>query len=81
MWCILCFSTGPCATKLCPKGSACMVFQLTGEAFCNPSCNIDNGGCDDDQLCVLTLPVCANPPLQPCVGFVTCVDKGTVHIH
>ena len=74
------FCTDPCTYKECPKGSVCKVFEPTGEAFCDPSCNIDNGGCDDDQDCVLALPVCANPPVQPCVGFVTCVDKGMVHV-
>ena len=75
------FCTDPCTFEECPKGSVCKVFELTGEAFCDPSCGIDNGGCDDDQLCVLALPVCANPPVQPCVGFVTCVDKGIPYLY
>ena len=88
------FSTDPCATKECPKGSKCKVFEPTGEAFeptgeafeptgeafCDPSCDIDNGGCDEDQRCILALPVCANPPVQPCVGLVTCEDIGIVNM-
>ena len=70
--------TDPCTTMECPRGSECKVFPPTGEAFCDPSCDIDNGGCDDDQECMLALPFCPPPTVQPCTGVVTCVDKGNI---
>lgn len=76
-WCCIFFTVAdPCSTKECPKGTICRVFSYTGEAFCDPSCSVDNGGCGDDQLCILALPACAFPPVQPCIGFVVCVDIG-----
>ena len=71
------FSTDPCTTKECPVGSECKEFPPTGEAYCDPSCDVDNGGCDDDQLCIVVKPPCAFPFEQPCTSVVICVNEGT----
>ena len=54
----------PCATKQCARGSVCKVF-FTGEAFCEPSCDIDNGGCREDQTCDLVPVICVRAPCPP----------------
>ena len=61
-------------------GSECKVFPPTGEEYCEPSCDIDNGGCDDDKICKIGLPSCVYPREQPCVGEVACLTEGSVHM-
>ena len=46
-----------------------MVFS-TGEPFCNPSCEVDNGGCGDDE-CIEGHEECVGPD-EPCFRFVIC---------
>ena len=77
------FSTDPCITMECPKGSECKVFPPTGEAYCDPSCDIDNGGCDDDQLCFPGLPpdCIVSPAGEPCIAELICRDEGTVYMY
>ena len=61
----------PCATVRCGPGTACKVYEPTKEAFCEPSCNIQNGGCSDDRRCQLKTVQCIR---APCPQLVQCVD-------
>ena len=72
------FSTDPCSALECPVGSARKVFPPTGEEYCDPSCDIDNGGCDDDVMCFLGLPPCFE---QPCIGEIYCFFEGTIYMY
>ncbi len=49
-------------------------FGGTEEAFCDPSCELDNGGCGEEEECRLAPPVCI--PDRPCPFFVNCLPKG-----
>ena len=43
----------------CPFGSRCRVCNETCETYCKYSCDIDNGGCDEDSQCVeVDVPTC-----------------------
>ena len=72
------FFTDPCNTLECPVGSELKVFPDTGEEYCEPSCDIDNGGCGDDMICSPALPVCFE---QPCIGAVVCLNEGTIYMY
>ena len=60
-----------CEIKKCQPGSRCKVFEPTGEAFCEPSCDIDNGGCPAGQSCTLLDVQCVRAPCPP---VVQCMD-------
>ena len=65
---LMCFPTAnPCANHTCPTGSRCRVFKPTGEAFCEPSCSINNGGCSANQTCSLEVVQCVRAPCPPVV--------------
>ena len=64
--------TDPCALVFCANGHRCEVFEPTGEAFCNPDCDLNNGGCPADQDCQLQKVVCVRAPCPP---IVQCVEK------
>ncbi|XP_065913510.1 keratin-associated protein 16-1-like [Dysidea avara] len=59
--------TDPCASVRCPTGSKCEVYKPTGEVFCNPSCDLDNGGCPTGQTCSLQVVQCVRAPCPPVV--------------
>ena len=67
----------PCETKSeeCPIGTRCKIYEPTGEAFCEPSCSIENGGCDSDEVCTLQDVVCVR---SPCPPMVQCTDPCSV---
>ncbi len=46
----------------CPFGHRCEVDKGTGKTFCNPDCELDNGGCSSDQICSLVPVVCVQAP-------------------
>ena len=61
----LCFFTLACdnITINCPRGSQCKVDETVHQAYCEASCDLDNGGCADDEVCSVLEPVtCINPP-------------------
>ena len=58
-------------------GSEKKTFPPTGEEYCDPSCDIDNGGCDIDKICVPGAPPCFE---QPCIGEVNCFIEGTIYM-
>lgn len=55
----------PCAAVLCGPGSVCKVDEETGCAFCELSCEHDNGGCDEDEICRLREIQCITTPCPP----------------
>ena len=58
----------PCLSKECPMGSSCRVFEVTGEAYCEPSCELENGGCERHQKCELMNVTCKRTPCPPVVS-------------
>ena len=60
----------------CPRGSQCKVGETDHQAYCEPSCDLDNGGCADNEVCSLqqqqqqqqncTSGPC--PPVVQCLG-------------
>ena len=63
----------PCEELTCPTGSRCEVFRPTGEAFCQPSCELDNGGCASNETCTLREVQCSRVPCPP---IVRCIPSG-----
>ena len=62
-----------CARVRCASGYRCEIYKPTGEAFCNPDCKLNNGGCHADQTCKLEKVQCIRAPCPP---VVKCTDKG-----
>ena len=71
----LIIESDPCGSTECLKGEACRIFPPTGEAYCDPDCSVENGGCEADQKCIQALALCSIDSKTPCPGFVTCVDN------
>ncbi len=73
-------SLDQCAALDCPSHAECRLFS-TGEAYCDPSCVVDNGGCAEDETCQLLATPCAAPPPNappsPCPLVVTCTPVAT----
>ena len=61
----------------CLPNSVCKVDPGTGRPFCEPSCDVANGGCRDDQLCKLN-QVHDQCVTTPCPLEVVCVDLDEV---
>ena len=59
-----------CPEVQCEPGHQCEVVSSTGEPFCNPTCQVDNGGCGEDE-CIEGLSSCVNPD-EPCFKSVIC---------
>ena len=49
----------------CRKGTQCKLHEPTGRPYCEPSCDIDNGGCPDNQTCSLQSVTCIQAPCPP----------------
>ena len=64
----------PCATVRCANGYQCEVFKPTGEAYCQPNCSLNNGGCPADQECRLQPVICVRAPCPP---VIECVERTT----
>ncbi|XP_064399010.1 mucin-2-like isoform X2 [Halichondria panicea] len=77
---VRCSPKDPCSSFECPSHTQCRVFQ-TGQAYCDPSCSVDNGGCEEDETCQLLATPCAAPPLDrppsPCPPVVVCTPVTT----
>ena len=57
----------------CTRGSQCKVDETVQQAYCKPSCDLDNGGCADNEVCSLSQPVtCVDPP---CPSIVQCAGE------
>ena len=59
------FNPTACVNFTCNKGSQCKVYEPTGRPYCEPSCDIDNGGCGIGQICSLRNVTCDSPPCPP----------------
>ena len=68
----------PCNGFECPTGFQCKVFKPTGEAFCDPSCDLDNGGCADDETCSLENVTCVRTPCPPVVKCSSAYCNGNI---
>ena len=68
----------PCADHECPRGSTCKVYEPTNEAYCDPSCELDNGGCEFSQTCELETVQCVR---APCPLVVVCKDARKILIY
>ena len=66
-------TTDPCATVLCDVGYYCVSDSATGDVYCQPSCDIANGGCAEDEQCSLELVACITTPCPP---QVVCTPTG-----
>lgn len=60
---------------MCPAGHRCEVEN--GEAFCQPDCSLNNGGCLLGQECRLNQVRCARAPCPP---VVECIHTGHCNI-
>ena len=67
----------PCAGYQCGKGTECDFVPSTGEPFCNPTCDVDNGGCDEDEMCKLAPASCVSPDV-PCKNAIQCIGMVNV---
>ena len=61
------FTDDPCKSVRCRTGSRCKIYKPTGEAFCEASCDLDNGGCSDNEQCSLQDVQCVRAPCPPVV--------------
>ena len=49
--------------------------KLMIKHFCEPSCELDNGGCRDDQICELQTVQCVRVPCPPVVKCTDIISK------
>ena len=65
--------SSPCLSLQCPNGSRCRVWNETGEPYCEYSCAVSNGGCDEGSQCIeVDVPTCS--PGQCCSPVnITCL--------
>ena len=57
----------------CPRGSQCKVDETVHQAYCEASCDLNNGGCADDEVCSLQQQQnCTN---GPCPSIVECLSE------
>jgi len=55
------YITVGCLNFKCPLGSECKVCDTTGSPYCEYSCAIDNGGCDQNEQCTeVDVPTCSD---------------------
>ena len=60
----------PCAAIFCQDGYQCKVDGPSGNGYCEPSCDLNNGGCAADQQCMLIPVQCITTPCPPTVRCV-----------
>ena len=56
----------------CPRGTHCKVDETVHQAYCEASCDLDNGGCDDNEVCFLLQESCIS---DPCSLVAQCLSK------
>ena len=76
-----CARTDPCDQLSCPSHATCekVLIQFISPsgfyaAFCLPSCDMENGGCAEEEICSLVEQIC--PADAPCPPTVRCSPKG-----
>ena len=57
----------------CPRGTHCKVDETVHQAYCEASCDLNNGGCADDEVCSLLQPVTCED--APCPSDVQCTHE------
>ena len=57
----------------CSRGSQCKVDETVHQAYCEASCDLDNGGCADNEVCSLQQK--QNCTSAPCPPVVQCLGK------
>ena len=76
---VCCFIIDPCARFKCENGYVCKVHGPTQEAFCEPSCDLINGGCPEGTHCRLREDMeCEEgpcPSLRSCCPYPLCDSK------
>ena len=61
------YSVDPCEGFDCGSSARCKLHPYTSEPFCEPSCELDNGGCPANQECLLKEVQCESCPCPPVV--------------
>ena len=62
----------------CARGSRCKVDETVHRAYCEPSCDLDNGGCTDNEVCSLQQQhTCTSGPCPP---VVKCSSESNVQL-
>ena len=59
-----------CSEVECQRGARCQVVPSTGQPYCYPTCEVDNGGCHG--TCQDLQPFC-NATDEPCQNMIGCV--------
>ena len=67
-----------CATISCPAGTRCTIDINSGTPYCDPSCEYENGGCSDDEICKMRPVYCIT---TPCPEFVECLPRKGIYIY
>ena len=57
----------------CSRGSHCKIDETVHQAYCEASCDLNNGGCADDEVCSLLQPVTCED--APCPFDVQCTGE------
>ena len=57
----------------CPRGTHCKVDETVHRAYCEGSCDLNNGGCSDNEVCSLLQPVTCED--APCPSIVQCTGE------
>ena len=70
------YLTDPCSSFRCQRGYRCQVYEPTNEAYCEPACDLFNGGCTTGTYCILRRDrACSEgpcPSLKSCCFFPRC---------
>ena len=61
----------------CSRWERCKVDETIHQAYCEPSCDLDNGGCGDDEICSLTQGICQS---LPCPSKVHCNSMYCINV-
>ena len=62
-----CILTDLCTGFEFSTGYHCKVYEPTGEPFCEPSCDLGNGGCSNGEIYSLINVTCVRAPCPPTV--------------
>ena len=57
----MCYAIACEDVRTCPTGEQCKINQTSRSIYCEPTCDLDNGGCADNEVCSLLQP-------QPCIS-------------
>ena len=76
--CAYVFINVACLLRRCPPGSICRICGETGRAYCEYSCAVDNGGCNEGNRCLQqNVPTCNSDKCCSPVN-ITCQGKSSV---